>query len=348
MISVSAPAKIHFSGEHSVVHGKPALIAAVDRRLTIEAKPRTDEIWRLISQDFKKEEKINFAQISSHWQKSNQAWEKFDSQGKINFLKEIAEPFGLVKIAIREAYAYLKQSPNQGWEIKISSQIPVGSGMGSSAALAAALVGTVLKIEGKKLDLELINKLAYQVEKKQHGYPSGGDNTVIVYGGLVRFQKKQNGFILEKVLVKNSLPEFMIVNSGTPAENTGEMVKIVKLFVKDQKEKSAQIIDDLGKVTEEIIASFKKREWESLKHLIWQNQLLLEKMGVVGKRAKKLVRQIKAEGGIAKICGAGGVKTSSGVILAYHQQPEKLAGILKKMDFFEVRITDQGVRSEKI
>lgn len=38
MITVSVPGKIHLMGEHAVVYGKPALLAAINRRLTVTVR----------------------------------------------------------------------------------------------------------------------------------------------------------------------------------------------------------------------------------------------------------------------------------------------------------------------
>ncbi len=42
-IKVSAPGKIHLMGEHSVVYGKPALLAAINKRVFVELVPRKDK-----------------------------------------------------------------------------------------------------------------------------------------------------------------------------------------------------------------------------------------------------------------------------------------------------------------
>lgn len=64
---------------------------------------------------------------------------------------------------------------------KIESDIPIGAGMGSSAAFAVAL--SAFKVG--ELNLEKINKFAYKLEKGLHGNPSGVDNTIVTYGGFL-------------------------------------------------------------------------------------------------------------------------------------------------------------------
>lgn len=78
----------------------------------------------------------------------------------------------------------------------ITSELPLGSGLGSSAAICVALSAAFLAFsKSASLDkghqgwlnfgeneLELLNKWAYEGEKIIHGKPSGIDNTVSTYG----------------------------------------------------------------------------------------------------------------------------------------------------------------------
>lgn len=277
-ILVSAPGKIHLSGEHSVVYGEPALLAAINKRLFISLK-----------------------------------------QGKNNLLK-------------------------------IRSEIPIGAGLGSSAALAVALTSAVILAETKRFNLEEINQLAYEMERKQHGHPSGGDNTIATYGGLLKFQKINENFKFEQIKLCKG-PAFTLVDSGKPKENTREMVAAVAAKYQIASIKYQAIFKKIGRVTQRMIALFKadKFEFENLKDLIRENERLLEELGVVGEKARKIIRLIEKNGGVAKICGAGGMKQGSGMLLAYYSQLGQLKNVLNKnkIKFMEVKLADEGVRIER-
>jgi mevalonate kinase len=80
--------------------------------------------------------------------------------------------------------------------VVVNSELPMGSGLGSSAAFCVALSAALLAFsESASLDmnqqgwsvfgeseLELVNKWAFEGEKILHGKPSGLDNTVSTYG----------------------------------------------------------------------------------------------------------------------------------------------------------------------
>ena len=147
-VKVSAPGKIILSGEHAVVYGYPAILAAIDRRLSVEVgKGKTPE----------------------------------------NFLDNKK----LLEFALSEINKNLGKRKNISYRIKIDSQIPIGCGMGSSAAFAVALSAAVLRYYDKPWNLEKINEIAYGIEKKQHNNPSGGDNTISAYGAFFYIAKKQ-------------------------------------------------------------------------------------------------------------------------------------------------------------
>ena len=83
---------------------------------------------------------------------------------------------------------------------------------------------------------------------------------------------------------------------------------------------------------------------------IKQNQRLLEQIGVVSKSTMKLIRQIESQKGVAKISGAGGIKTGSGIVIGYHQNPEIINQIAKEFGYntFQVKLGGEGVRIERI
>ena len=81
-------------------------------------------------------------------------------------------------------------------KVVVNSELPLGSGLGSSAALCVALSAALLSLsDSLKLDfshqgwqtfgdseLDLVNKWAFEGEKIIHGRPSGIDNTVSTFG----------------------------------------------------------------------------------------------------------------------------------------------------------------------
>jgi len=80
--------------------------------------------------------------------------------------------------------------------VVVTSELPLGSGLGSSAAFCVALASALLACTDsvsldlnhqgwrsfEEKDLELVNKWAFEGEKIIHGKPSGIDNTVSAYG----------------------------------------------------------------------------------------------------------------------------------------------------------------------
>ncbi len=82
-------------------------------------------------------------------------------------------------------------SPFPNLEIKITSTIPVASGLGSGAAVTVALTRALAAHLNYSMTDEEVNAFTYEIEKLHHGTPSGIDNTVVTYAKPVYFVKGQ-------------------------------------------------------------------------------------------------------------------------------------------------------------
>jgi mevalonate kinase len=231
-------------------------------------------------------------------------------------------------------------------KVKITSEIPIGAGMGSSAAFAVATSAVKLG----ELNLEKINELAYKIEKKRHGNPSGTDNTVCTYGGFLWYRKENENFKTFKgIIPKRKFPEVYLLNTGKPVETTKEMVEYVADRYRDRKLYFDTVLRDMETVTKQFLEFLVGDVNLEFDVLIKENESLLEKLGVVSASTKQIIRKVEKMGGAAKISGAGGRKDKSGIVMIYHKDLEKLLAFAKNssLDLFSVKMGEEGVRIEK-
>jgi len=272
--------------------------------------------------------------------------------GKIILIGEHAVVYGKPAIVavVNKRMTAIFDDKNQICEMKIKSSIPIGVGMGSSAALSVILAAShAFLSRGSKLSaktLSIINKTAYEHEKIYHGNASGVDTTVITHGGILWFRKIKDGKFALKKLNIGGLRKFVLINTGKPKENTGDMVEKVKIA----RQKDRKKIDNLFKAIEQQARIF----WHALEtknrrliaDSIQNSQSFLEDLGIVGPLAKKVVREIEKIGGAAKISGAGGLTGGSGILLCYHQDPNKIVELGKKLklETMKVKLGGEGVK----
>ncbi|MFZ2199759.1 MAG: mevalonate kinase [Microgenomates group bacterium] len=217
-------------------------------------------------------------------------------------------------------------------QVKIVSELPIGSGLGSSAAVSVATIRAVREYLGKPIDNGELFNLTMECEKLAHGNASGIDPTTVVYGGLIAFTKGQP---FERLEIKNPI-KLLLVNSGKPAESTKEMVELVA-----NNPENRQVIDKIARLVEEVRE--KLVDGSEVSELLNQNGLLLEELGVVGERAKGLSRELREIGARVKITGAGGVKTGSGMMVVIAPEYTKIRKLLdnKQIDYFETVIGEK-------
>ena len=213
---------------------------------------------------------------------------------------------------------------NIPFDFKIESEIPVGRGLGSSAALSVASSAAFLEFyTGQVFDKEIVNNLAYEIEKKFHKNPSGVDNSAVCKGGLIMYKKNIE---LEKLDCKISTDlekNLFLIDSGSPKETTGQMVTFVRTKI------SQEILDEVESFTIKLKGSIEKGDTLLFKECLVNNERLLEQIGVVSQKTKKLFTEM-SRFGVGKITGAGGLETNSGYIFFYADKKEELLNYLNK------------------
>lgn len=248
---------------------------------------------------------------------------------------------------------YLKKEKidfvDKPFNFRIESNIPIGRGLGASSALSVAASAAFLNFyNGKRFKKEIINNLAYQIEKYFHQNPSGVDNFAACYGGLILYRKEFNSSNFNFEIPKKIADKLFLIDSGKPKETTGEMVDSVGKFYNRSPNMIRKIINDIEKVTIKLESSVKNFDVNLFKECLSNNGKMLEKLKVVSEKTKKLLTDLSDFGG-GKITGAGGKKTDSGFILFLAEDKEKLVEFLKrkKIDYYQFVQDHQGLRYEK-
>lgn len=213
--------------------------------------------------------------------------------------------------------------------LEISSNLPAQSGLGSSAAFAAATISALADFYQQKIDREQLYQLVWQAENFVHGRSSGADPSIVVRGGLQVFQNGQARQVIAPNLARE---EFFLIDSGLAVESTGEMLRQVASLPKH-----LDLISQIGAVSEKMIDDLERNSFRP--EIINENQKLLENLGVVGKTATSIIKKLQKFGAFAKITGAGGLKEGSGYILAWHEDPQAFIQFLKqaKLTFFTTK-----------
>lgn len=230
---------------------------------------------------------------------------------------------GLIKAAVEIAGGIDKVS------VFVESQLPIGSGLGSSAALAAAVIKGVKEFLGSTITDDELFQMTFEVEKIAHGNASGIDPATVIYRGLIAYRK---GEPFERLKIKTPI-KLLLINSGKPQESTKEMVELVganpnKISIIDKVEKVVLLIK------ERLVAG------ESIQDQLDENGLLLEELGVVGEKAKQISSLLRAIGCGVKITGAGGVKSGSGMMIVVCPDYSKAKKLLdnRGIKYFETEI----------
>jgi len=341
MITVSAPGKVHLIGEHAVVYGEPAIIAAIGKRCYVEAE-KSDKV-KITSRELNKSDSFEIEDVLSFTQEVSELWDRCHEKGNFSelFSKMKQDGLNYAKVAVGKTLKSI--GVNGGADLNIKSDIPFGSGVGSGAALAVSVVKAISELYGKKLSGDEINKIAFEMEKIAHGTPSGGDNAACCYGGLIWFETRTNENTMRSLKedVPYKLENFVLVYIKKSERSTGEMIQLVRNLEENYRNLR---IKNLGELTSEMLDALKGKNFLKMKEIINETQKNLAELGTSTMEIDELAFVVREIGGAAKLCGAGG----GGIVLCYHENKSKLIETIRNMNYkpIEVQLGVDGVRVE--
>jgi mevalonate kinase len=339
VIICSAPGKTHLIGEHAVVYGEPAIVISVGKRAYCSAEKA--ENVKIYATDINESGVFSVSGLKEFAEKLQQLWNDCfkikDFSPLYSLLKN--ERLGHIKAIIAKTIAEL--DINAPFSLNISSDIPIGAGLGSSAALSVAIPKTLSELFGNSLSLEEINQIAYEIESLAHGTPSGGDNSVCCYGGALWF-KKGTPNIIEPLHLDVTMNNFVLVFTGIPKLTTGELVSNVRSLDPEYRDPR---VKQLGMYTYELRECLAGQNFTRIKELMNLAQELLAELGVSVDAIDRIHDAVKAIGGGAKLSGAGG----GGYMVCYHEDPQLLKKCIEDLGYVpeQIELGVEGVRIEK-
>ncbi|MCX9010059.1 MAG: mevalonate kinase [Candidatus Methanoperedens sp.] len=205
--------------------------------------------------------------------------------------------------------------------VEISSDIPVGSGLGSSAAVTVATLAAINTEFGLGYGREELARMGHEIEQKVQGAASPTDTFVSTFGGVVEIPSRRQLDILDCGIVIGN------TNKGATPKKTAKLVKQVAVLREEYPEIIDPIIKTIGSFAKKGELLVRKKDYASLGRLMSVNHGLLDALGVGTPELSALVYAARDAGAFgAKITGAGG----GGCMVALTDSPRKVASAIER------------------
>lgn len=336
-VKARAPGKIILAGEHAVVHGSTAVAASLDLYTYVSLRFPTpsdnDEFLRLQLKDLALEFSWPVARIKDALPEAGSLLSSKPTSCSIENMKSIAAlveeqniPEAKIGLASGVSAFLWLYSCIHGFKpatVVITSELPLGAGLGSSAAFCVALSAALLSFSDSvsldmsqqgwtafgESELELLNKWAFEGEKIIHGKPSGLDNTVSTYGNMIKFRSGN------LTLIKSNMPLKMLITNTKVGRNTKALVAGVSERTIRHPDAMSLVFNAVDSISNELSTiiqspapdelSITEKE-EKIAELMEMNQGLLQCMGVSHASIETVLRTTLKYKLASKLTGAGG------------------------------------------
>ena len=298
-----APSKAIITGEHFVVHGAWALAAALPRRVRVEVR------------------------------RSSAFAVRSDRLG--------ASPSGLAPIRRVVEEVGRRYSVATAVEVSVTSEVPPGAGLGSSASTMVALVSALSRLHSLGLSLEETVGLSMLGEREIHGKPSGIDPAICAYGGVILFRPGSR-----PRRVRLARPSTLIVSYSGVNRATRGQIGMVSRARDRYPALFSKLAGAVGDLSVEAGRRLAEGDLRGVGGLLAVDHAALDSVGVSNETLDSMVDLMSALGCYgAKLTGAGGGGSVLGVAPKAKEKSIVSGLSARGFETFTARIPTGGVRS---
>lgn len=369
---VSAPGKVILYGEHAVVYGKTAVAASLGLRTTLDfiELPEIEQVIKLYFPKVNLALNVPLQQVQNLLFVNKNLGSTENYEVFYNEIREFVYTIGYTNIQQKlslEAFFYLliyitqkQETDIKPFQIHMTTELSIGSGLGSSASFAVCLSACFLHWSNLQRniyktfdtqDFETISKYALNCERIMHGTPSGIDNSVCTYGSIIEFRKGEQ----TKSVPGTQSMKILLVDTRVSRSTKSIVEKLAEL-----RQRYPVIVDlifnSIDNISNEALKVIRKIRdqptaddeslfdgYRQLMVLIHMNQGLLATCQVSHPSIDRICAEAQNYALAAKLTGAGGGGYAY-ILLLPDTQPETISSISRKLiaDGFTVTLTTLG------
>ncbi|MGH8221477.1 MAG: mevalonate kinase [Woeseiaceae bacterium] len=188
--------------------------------------------------------------------------------------------------------------------VEVDARVPPAMGLGSSAALAVAIIRALDDAFRLGMGDDAVNELAFDCEKLAHGTPSGIDNVVAVSGKPIVYCRDGNPRVRPMSLP--SRPPLVVAASGTRGETRAQVESLRQLY-DAQPDVVEAIFRAIDGISRQGAAALQAADYARLGRLMNICHGLLNALQVSTPLLEEMIDIARAHGALgAKLTGAGG------------------------------------------
>jgi D-glycero-alpha-D-manno-heptose-7-phosphate kinase len=222
--------------------------------------------------------------------------------------------------------------PERGFELHMRSEMPTGSGMGTSSSQLVALIGCVSRFVGREMSKGEVAELAYRLEREELGQKGGyQDQYAAAFGGFnymtfFRGKVEVQPLALPQELL-SALRERLLLFFLGRTRLSGAIHEDIAKRLSSKQAPQLGALHELKRLALEAKEALLRRDLErfgELLHLGWLNKKMLSPL-ITNPELDKIYEEARRMGALGgKILGAGG----GGHFLVFSKagaQPELIA-----------------------